>query len=92
MNDGVNFASVVYACEGELVHLSEIVYFLIKSAVLLSGSLVVQGLVYQCSLRVISRQGIASDLVNSSGGSGSNVVTYFEMVYGAIPVLECECL
>ena len=73
MNDGVNFASVVYACEGELAHLSEITYFTIEFDVLFSGSMVVQGLVYQW--RVISRQRMSSDMVDNSGESCSNVVT-----------------
>ena len=55
---------------------------------LFRGSVVVQGLMYQS--RVTSRQVMASDMVDSSVGSGSRVVTHFEMVYGAIMTVEFE--
>jgi hypothetical protein len=75
MHDGVNFTSVVCACVGELVHLSESMYFCMEFGVLwmARGKVVVQGLVYQ--RRVISRQVMVIDMVDNSTHSGSGVLT-----------------
>ena len=91
MHDGVNFTIVVCACVCELFHSSEILYFTIEFGVLFSGYVVVEGLVYQCRV-MIPRQVMASDMVDNTVGSGSGVVTHFEMVYGAIMTVKFEGL